>query len=251
MSDTAKIVLEMLEHSSYTVVLSGVGMLGESGYPMLRDDENAYDMEQRYGYSAEELLSSAFLSTRKDQFFDAYRDEILANIDTPPGRGFTDMAKLANMGLFNQIITRRVYDLPRRAGCPNVINLHGSVYDNYCVHCGKSYPVEYIRASKKVPLCEDCGQVVRPGICLFGEMVNNQVVTYAANEIQKAEVLVVLGTNLKTYLCNQLIQYYGGDKLILINAEKHYSDKFADLVWYSRVDDALDKIIEEKEKNNG
>lgn len=251
MSETARIILDMLEQSNHTVVLSGVGMLGESGYPVLRDDDNVYDVEQKYGYSVEELFSSAFLSTRKEQFFEAYRNEILSHIGTPPGKGFKNMAILEEKGLFNTIITRRVYDLPRRAGCKNVINLHGSVYDNYCTHCGRQYPVEYIRNSKKVPLCETCGQAVRPGICLFGEMVDNQIITRAANEVQKADVLVVLGTNLRTYLCDQLIHYYSGDKLILINEEKHYSDQLADLLWHSRVDSALDKIIEVKENSNG
>lgn len=250
MAELSKTIFNNLKKSKYTVVLSGFGMLAENGYPAIRDGEESYDIELKYGYSAEELLSSAFFSTRKEQFYDFYRNEILSALDILPGKGYCNMAKLEKEGLFQAIITRRIFGLPTRAGCKNMIELHGSVYRNYCVHCGKSYPMEYIRNSKKIPLCEQCEQVVRPDICLFGEMVDNQVMTRAANEVQKADVLVVLGTHLKTYLCDQLVKYYEGNKLILITEEQHFSNEWADIYWESRVDEALDKIIMEMEKDN-
>jgi len=54
-----------------------------------------------------------------------------------------------------------------------------------------------------------------------------------------------LGTNLKTYLCSQLIDYYEGDKLVLINPEKHFSDKLADVAVHKSVEDALGEILKE------
>ena len=155
------------------------------------------------------------------------------------------MAELEEKGLFQTIITRRVFGLPERAGCKNVINLHGSVYENYCPHCGKKYPVEYIREAKRVPLCTECNAPIRPGVCLMGEKVDNAVITKAADEVQKADVLLVLGTNLKTYLCTQLINYYEGDKLIVVNPEAHFSDKYADILVSERVDITLEKILKE------
>ena len=155
------------------------------------------------------------------------------------------MAELEKAGLFQSIITRRIFGLPGRAGCKNVINLHGSVYDNYCPHCGRKYSMEYVRDSARVPLCEHCNTPIRPKVCLFGEMVDNVVITKAAEEIQKADVLLVLGTNLNSYLCSQLIDYYDGSKLILVNEEPHFSDKYADIVIHARVDDTLEKIRKE------
>ena len=67
----------------------------------------------------------------------------------------------------------------------------------------------------------------------------------AADEVQKADVLLVLGTNLKTYLCTQLINYYEGDKLIVVNPEPHFSDKYADILVSERVDVTLEKILKE------
>lgn len=241
----SKTILQMLEESEYTVTISGIEMLLENGYSGLRDGEEAYDVEQKYDYSAEEILSSAFYATRKELFFEFYRNEILAQTEIPPGKGFLSLQKLEEYGLVQCEITKRLFGLLDRAGCKNVINLHGSVYDNFCPHCGKKYPMEYMKHAKGVPLCEKCKNPIRPKICLFGEMVDNGVVTRAAEEIQKADMLLVLGTGLHTALCHQLIQYYNGDKLILITNEEHYSDKLADMVVYSRVDDALGKLVKE------
>ncbi len=240
-----KTLLQILKESTYTTVLSGYAMLEESGYPAIRDGEASYDIEQKYGYSADEMFSSSFYSTRTEQFFRFYRDEKLSALDKPPGKCFYEMAELERRGLIHSIITRRVFGLPESAGCRNVINLHGSVYENYCQRCGRKYPVEYIRNSKRVPLCENCNTTIRPKVCLFGEMVDNQVITRAAREVQKADVLLVLGTNLKTNLCSQLVQYYEGTKLILVNAAPHYADRYADLLINERVDDTLEKIIKE------
>lgn len=240
-----KTLLQILQESKYTTVLSGYAMLEESGYPAIRDGEASYDIEQKYGYSAEEMLSSSFYTARTEQFFSFYRNEILSALDKPPGKGYYEMAELERRGLFNCIITRRIFGLPETAGCKNVINLHGSVYVNYCPRCKKHYSVDYVRGSKRVPICEDCSTVVRPGICLFGEMVDNRVITRAAEEVQKADVLLVLGTNLRTQLCARLVQYYEGQKLILVKDEPHFSDRYADVVVNERVDVTLEKIIKE------
>ncbi len=127
-----------------------------------------------------------------------------------------------------------------------MINLHGSVYENYCPHCGKKkYPVEYIREAKRVPLCTECNAPIRPGVCLMGEKVDNKVITKKQPMKSKKRMfcLFFLGTNLKTYLCTQLINYYEGDKLIVVNPEPHFSDKYADILVSERVDITLEKIL--------
>ena len=118
-----KDLLKILKESKYTTVLSGFEMLQENGYPAIRDGEESYDIEQKYGYSVDEMFTSAFYSTRKPQFFEFYRNELLSALDIPPGKGYLEMAELEEKGLFQTIITRRVFGLPERAGCKNVINL--------------------------------------------------------------------------------------------------------------------------------
>ena len=242
-----KNLLQILRESSYTVVLSGAGLMAESGYPLLRDGQESYDIEEEYGYSFEEIFSSAFYSARKELFFRFYKEVILKAAEVPPGKGFLALKALQDYGLIDSIITRRIAGLEDRVGCRNVLNMKGTVFDNVCPGCGKRYPVEYMKAAKGVPLCEKCMTAIRPQVCLFGEMIDNGIMTRAAGEVEKADVLLVLGASLNTPLCSQMLQYYSGTHLILVTGSEHYTDQRADYIVYGRCDDFLERLAEECE----
>lgn len=243
-----KNILQVLRESRYTVVLSGVELMKESGYPLLRDGDESYEIEEKYGYSFEEIFSSSFYSARKERFFRFYKEVILKAAEIPPGQGFYDLKQLQDYGLIRSIITRRIAGLEDRAGCRNVINLKGTIFHNTCPNCGREYPMEYIRDAKGVPLCEQCLVAIRPDVCLFGEMIDNGLMTRAAKEIEKADVVLVLGSSLHSPLCSQMLQYYSGTNLILVTESEHYSDQQADIIVYGRSDDFLRRLNEEYRK---
>ena len=243
-----KNILQILRESRYTVVLSGAELLKESGYPMLRDGDESYEIEEKYGYSFEEMFSSSFYSARKERFFRFYKEVLLKAAEIPPGQGFYDLKQLQDYGLIHSIITRRIAGLEDRVGCRNVINLKGTIYHNTCPNCGREYPMEYIRDAKGVPLCEQCLVAIRPDVCLFGEMIDNGLMTRAAEEIEKADVVLVLGASLHSPLCSQMLQYYNGTNLILVTESEHYSDQQADIIVYGRSDDFLRRLNEEYRK---
>ena len=108
--------------------------------------------------------------------------------------------------------------------------------------------LEYIRDAKGVPLCEQCLVAIRPDVCLFGEMIDNGLMTRAAEEIEKADVVLVLGASLHSPLCSQMLQYYNGTNLILVTESEHYSDQQADVIVYGRSDDFLRRLNEEYRK---
>lgn len=240
-----RVLSQMLQESNYTVVLSGYGMIAENGYPALRDGDVSYEIEKKYGLCTEELLHCTCFNNRTELFYEFYRNEVLSALDTEPGMGFQLLAEMEREGVIQSVITKRIFGLLERAGCKRVIDLHGNILTNKCPHCGAVYGTDYIKKSKKVPRCEACGTVIRPNIVLFGEMVDNQVMTEAAAEIEKADVLLVLGTQLNSNLCVQLVKYYTGKKLILIKPEAHFSDKYADYVIHERVDETLEKVLAE------
>lgn len=76
--------------------------------------------------------------------------------------------------------------------------------------------MEYIKNSKHVPLCGDCGHIVRPGTFLYGEMVDSQMVSRTTQEISRADVLLVLGTSLRSDVYSHYIRYFQGKKMIII-----------------------------------
>ena len=220
---------KMLDQSKYVVALCGSGMMEEGDSLGIKKQERAYEIEETYGYSADELFTSAFYNTRPELFFKFYRQEILLGKpkDTESGHVWAAMEKA---GKLQCVITSNVYEMSQRAGCKNVINLHGSIYDNKCPRCGRKYPVEYILNAKRVPICETCNIPVRPQISLFGEMIDSQRMTKATVEIDRADVLLLLGTNVDSEVFGQYIKYFKGNWMIIIHQRPHFKDRVADLV---------------------
>lgn len=221
---------EILDESHYAVALCGSGMMEEGGFIGVKNPDKAYEIEMKYGYSSEEIFSSAFYNTRPEFFFEFYKKEMLENppLDTQSGPA---LAAMERAGKLQCVITSNIYGAAQRAGCQNVVNLHGSIYHNECPHCGRIYPMEYIRDSKKVPLCETCNQPIRPGVSLFGEMVDSRLMTKTSNEISKAEVLLLLGTNLDSEVFANYIKYFTGRWLVVIHPNRHFLDNRADMVF--------------------
>ncbi len=232
----------IIDGAENIVCLAGSPLMEECGYTYIRDLECAYDIEDRYGYSPEELFSTVMLSTRPELFFKYYRQEVL-HPEMKISATFTALAELERRGKIKAIITRSIYGPATTAGCKTVIELRGSVRSNRCSKCGTRYPMEYAFKGRSIPQCEKCAAMVRPEIILNGEMINNGLMTKAAQKIGEADVLLVLGTTLKSDLVEKLIQYYNGSELVLIKKEPHYSDRIADLAINERPMDVLPQIL--------
>lgn len=220
---------KILEESTHTVALCGSEMMEEGGFIGIKKQDRAYEIEAQYGYGVEELYTSAFYNTRPELFFEFYKHELLhsAPEDTASGPA---MAALERAGKLHCVIDSNIYDVAGRGGCQNVINLHGNVYDNQCPRCKKKYSLEYIKESKRVPICETCKVPVRPMISLFGEMVDSQSMTKTTEEITKADTLILLGTTLASEVFHHYVQYFTGENLVIIHKQPHYMDQEAALV---------------------
>lgn len=234
-------VKAIIKDSHYLVCLKGRGLSAFCGCVNYMNPLDAYEVEARYGYSPEEILSAGFYNTRCSQFYEFYRKEMIANLGHVP-EGLKTLARLEEQGILKYIITRDIYGLATRAGCKNVLEIHGNVYQNRCPHCQKKYSIEDIRKVQGVPKCQVCGSVIRPGICLSGEMVDNVLVTKATEEVDKADVLLILGCQMNAYLPTTFLRYFNGSKVILINPEEHYMDYQADITLYGNPMDILAKL---------
>lgn len=235
------VLKRVIEESCYTVALCGSGMMEEGGYIGIKKQERAYDIEEKYGDSPEEIFSSSYYNTRPEKFFEFYKQEILK--DPPRITGsFPAMAAMERAGKLQSIITANIYENARMAGCKNVIHLHGSIYQNVCPRCKKKYSAEYIQKAPGVPLCEDCGAMVRPQVSLFGEMTDARLVTKTTGEVERAEVLLVLGTTLQSDVFANYIRYFNGKYMVVIHKEPHYMDHKADLVIIDEPKNVLPKL---------
>lgn len=226
MSPTADKIKKIIENSTDITVLSGINTMHAAGLNGVRAEHIAYEIEERYGYSNDEIISSAFFARRGDIFYD-YVKNIIINVDNPqPTIIHKAVRQLQQQGKVEHIVTRTVYELFEKAGCENVIDLHGSIEKNKCQTCGKTFGMSYVKHAKGMPVCDVCKVPIRPGFTLLGEQVDNGKVTDASNAVEDAKVLLVIGAAVRDPLCQHLERYYTGDKFILINTqEKHGDDR--------------------------
>lgn len=231
-------IREIIADSSNIVCLLGLKVSMDCGCLNYRQEDGLYDLEQRYGYAPEEIFSASFYNTRPRQFFEFYKNEILGRPGTPDACHHT-LAKMEQDGILKAIVTRELFGLSKRAGCNNVMELHGNIYNNRCPRCGKEYHIDYMKAADPIPLCEKCGIPVRPQVCMMGEMLNSQIIAQAAVQVEQADTLLVLGCHLHSPLADNFLPYYKGSRLILINEEKHFLDNRADFVLNEKPSDIL------------
>lgn len=215
-SDTLQQLQNALDNSHYTVALCGSGCLKECGMEALKSQARAYKIEEQYGDSPEYLYTSAFFSSRPKQFFEFYKNEFLIPNLEPVTTSYA-LAKLEQEGKLQCIISSNVFNLSKLGGCKNVINFYGNIYENYCTHCGKEYSKDYILNASSIPLCEECGHIIRPAVAFFGDMIDNQLMTTVSYEIEKAELILLLGTSTNSLVYQKYAPYIAGKKVISIH----------------------------------
>ena len=108
--------------------------------------------------------------------------------------------------------------------------------------CGKKYSVDYIRQARKVPYCEACGRVIRPDVSFFGEMLDSEKLSRTLEEIEKSDVLLLLGTSLSSDVFRNYIKCFEGSKIVLIHNKEKLMDEKADLLIYDEPKNVLPKL---------
>ncbi len=229
--------IKIINESNNIVFFGGAGVSTESGIPDFRSKDGLYN--QKYKFPPEEILSHTFFMNNTGEFYKFYRDK-MNSLKYEPNITHLKLAKLEKIGKLKAIITQNIDGLHQKAGSRVVYELHGSVLRNYCMKCKKAYSADYIFSNENIPICE-CGGLIKPDVVLYGEMLNDDIVSKSIEAIKNAEVLIIGGTSLTVYPANSLIYYFKGKKLILINKDFTQMDNMADLV----INDSLGNVFKE------
>ncbi len=237
MEDKVVQLKQIIEESDNIVFFGGAVVSTESGIPDFRSVDGLYN--QKYKFPPEEIISHSFYMKNKEEFYRFYKDRMLYE-GAQPNVTHKALVKLEQMGKLKAIVTQNIDGLHQMAGSKVVYELHGSVMRNYCEKCGKFYDFEYVKNSKGVPHCE-CGGDIKPDVVLYEEGLDEEIVEKAIKSIEEADVLIIGGTSLIVYPAAGLIDYYKGDKLVLINKTMTIRDSRADLV----INDSLGKVFSE------
>lgn len=225
------------EHDNI-VFFGGAGVSTESGIPDFRSVDGLYN--QKYDYPPETILSHTFFMKRPEEFYRFYRDKILIT-DVEPNAAHKKLAELEAAGKLKAVVTQNIDGLHQKAGSKAVYELHGSIHRNYCMKCGKFYSAEDLLQTEGVPRCS-CGGMIKPDVVLYEEGLDSQTLQLSIRAISEAQVLIVGGTSLAVYPAAGLIDYFRGDKVVLINKGATSRDAHADLVIKEPIGQVLGQI---------
>ena len=228
-----------INESSRIVFFGGAGVSTESGVPDFRSVDGLYN--QKYDYPPEEILSHTFYRRKPEEFYRFYRDKMLYT-DALPNKAHLKLAELEEKGKLTAVVTQNIDGLHQAAGSKKVYELHGSVLRNYCENCGKFFDINYIIESDGVPKCDKCNGPIKPDVVLYEEGLDSNTMNGALNAISNADMLIIGGTSLNVYPAAGLIDYYRGNRLVLINMSKTPMDYKADLVIYDKIGKVLSQI---------
>ncbi len=227
---------QWIQSSGSIVFFGGAGVSTESGIPDFRSVDGLYN--QKYDQPPETILSHTYFVRHTEEFYRFYRDKMLC-LDAEPNAAHRKLAELERAGRLKAVVTQNIDGLHQLAGSRTVYELHGSVHRNYCTKCRTFYGVEFIVEGEGVPRCPVCGGLVKPDVVLYEEGLDQDTVEGAVRAIAGADVLIVGGTSLVVYPAAGLINYYRGNKLVLINRDPTPYDGQADLV----IHDSIGKVL--------
>lgn len=217
---------EKLKHlisiSKNIVFFGGAGVSTESGIKDFRSKDGLYNLQSKYGRPYEEMLSHTYFLDHTKTFYEFYR-EFMINTTAKPNAAHKYLAELEKHKNLT-IITQNIDGLHQLAGSRNVIELHGTIHDNYCMNCYRYYSLEDILKMDTVPICPHCGGIIKPHVVLYEEGLYDGVIENAIEAIQKADLLIIAGTSLRVYPASGLVRYFRGTNLVVINKEHLYSD---------------------------
>ncbi len=236
MADHLDKLQQWINGSGNIVFFGGAGVSTESGIPDFRSVDGLY--HQTYRYPPETILSHSFFMQNPEDFYDFYQKKMIA-LWAKPNAAHKKLAELESAGKLKAVITQNIDGLHQMAGSREVLELHGSVHRNYCLGCGKRFDVTYIAESQGVPRCDRCGGMVRPDVVLYEEGLDSHVMNEAIRYIGGADLLIVGGTSLVVYPAAGLVNYYRGNKLLLINKSPTSMDWHADLVISGAIGEVL------------
>lgn len=236
--NSLEILKQWVKESNRIVFFGGAGVSTESGIPDFRSVDGLY--RQKFEYPPEQIISHSFYRNDPSYFFRFYREKMMP-LGFEPNITHNKLAEWEADGKLLAVVTQNIDGLHQKAGSKNVFELHGSVLRNYCVNCGKFHTAEFVKSHPDVPRC-DCGGIVKPDVVLYEESLDSDTIEGAVSAISNADLLIVAGTSLTVYPAAGLVNYYRGNRMVLINRDETHFDHRADLVFHQSLGEVFANI---------
>lgn len=229
---------QWITESNRIVFFGGAGVSTESGIPDFRSVDGLYS--QKFDYPPEQIISHSFYRRDPEYFFRFYREKMLP-LGFEPNITHQILVRWEAEGKLLAVVTQNIDGLHQKAGSKRVYELHGSVLRNYCTKCRKFHSAEFVKEAPGVPRC-DCGGIVKPDVVLYEESLDGATIEGSVRAISQADLLIVAGTSLTVYPAAGLVNYYRGNRMVLINRDETPYDHQADLVFHEKLGEIFSKL---------
>jgi NAD-dependent deacetylase len=146
--------------------------------------------------------------------------------------GHHALAELEERGWIRAVVTQNVDGLHRAAGSQEVVEVHGSLREAECIRCGVRVPIAEAVAELPLPACPECGEVLKPGVVMFGELLPVEAIEQARRLAAQTEFLLVVGSSLEVHPVGALPgeTLASGGSLAIVNRGGTPWDSRADVV---------------------
>ncbi|MGX4687355.1 NAD-dependent protein deacylase [Vagococcus sp. JNUCC 83] len=202
--------MKILNQAENIVFMTGAGVSTASEIPDYRSMTGVYHGVDNPEY----LLSHTCLKREPDVFY-----QFVKQLYHPNAKPNVIHKKMAEMSQTKQIgiVTQNIDDLHIKAGSPNVVSFHGSLYDCYCQKCGQSVSVsDYMQSMYH----KECGGIIRPNVVLYEERLSESNIETSISWLSKADVVCIVGTTFQVYPFSGLINYRKpNSQVIVVNNE--------------------------------
>ncbi len=234
---------ELLRNARHAVALTGAGISTPSGIPDFRSADTGL-------WTKNDPMQVASLSAflyHPERFFNWLRPLLDTITQARPNPAHFALAELEKKGILKALITQNIDDLHQQAGSKNVLPVHGTLEDMICLSCDQRFPSkQFIETVKdgKLPLCPNCGRILKPDIVLFEEMLPSDVWSKAEWHCNRADVILVAGSSLEVMPAGALPWYavQNGAHLIINNYSSTPLDSEADVLLSGDVAQILPQI---------
>jgi NAD-dependent deacetylase len=179
------------------VVLTGAGVSTESGIPDFRSSTGIWAEVDPF-----EVASIQAFRRDPARVWSFYRERIGLLHDAEPNAAHRALAALERRGLVQAVVTQNIDTLHTRAGSRDVVEVHGSIRSAQCPGCLWTEPADAVLAQLEgisIPTCPQCGDVLKPGVVLFGELLPADAMERAIQLSRGARLVLVVGSSLEVW----------------------------------------------------
>ena len=236
-------IRKKISKANKIVAMLGIDMLLDGGGFNLDSNEQTYRIEETYGFSPEDILSTSYFNAKVEKFYRFYKNEILS-MELRKTATYDALLKLEKMGKLLAVISQNYHGIPEDIHFKNVIELNGNINTNFCPRCNKKFDISYIKNSINIPQCDDCKLAVRPGIRLIGERVDAKALADANKMCEEADILLILGHSMFNDHLECGVDPEKDQLRVLFTQNSYFSDKNINYVIKDEIREILPLLIE-------